>query len=84
MSFFVNSDNLVLLSVKTSDDGSRSMSDVLVVASKIKALIKKESEMNTAASVMDALSKVVEREIKKAIERAKTEKRKTVMDRDFE
>jgi histone H3/H4 len=60
------------------------MSDVLVVASKIKALIKKESEMNTAASVMDALSKVVEREIKKAIERAKTEKRKTVMDRDFE
>jgi histone H3/H4 len=60
------------------------MSEVLVVASKVKALIKKQSEMNTSASVMDALSKIVEREISRAIERAKADKRKTVMDRDFE
>jgi histone H3/H4 len=40
--------------------------------------------MNTAASVMEALSKVVEREVSKAIEKAKADKRKTVMDRDFE
>ncbi len=60
------------------------MSEVLVVASKVKALIKKQSEMNTSANVMDALSKIVEREVAKAIERAKADKRKTVMDRDFE
>ena len=60
------------------------MSEVLVVASKVKALIKKQSEMNTSANVMDALSKIVEREISRAIERAKADKRKTVMDRDFE
>jgi histone H3/H4 len=60
------------------------MSQVLVVASKVKQLIKDQSGMNTSASVMDALTKVVEREIQKAIERAKNDGRKTVMDRDFE
>lgn len=60
------------------------MSEVLVVASKVKALIKKQSDMNTSSSVMDALSKIVEREVSRAIERAKADKRKTVMDRDFE
>ena len=60
------------------------MSDVLVVASKVKQLIKKQADMNTSASVMEALSKVIEREIAKAIEKAKADKRKTVMDRDFE
>ena len=60
------------------------MSEVLVVASKVKALIKKQSDMNTSANVMDALSKIVEREVSRAIERAKADKRKTVMDRDFE
>jgi len=60
------------------------MSEVLVVASKVKALIKKQSEMNTSANVMEALTKIIEREVAKAIERAKSDKRKTVMDRDFE
>lgn len=60
------------------------MSQVLVVASKVKQLIKDQSGMNTSASVMDALTKVVEREIQKAIEKAKNDGRKTVMDRDFE
>jgi histone H3/H4 len=59
------------------------MSEVLVVASKVKQLVKSKSELNTSASVMDALSKVVEREILKAIERAKADGRKTLMDRDF-
>jgi histone H3/H4 len=56
---------------------------VLVVASKVKAFIKENSEMNTSSSVMEALSKVVERECLKAIENAKKDRRKTVMDRDF-
>jgi histone H3/H4 len=60
------------------------MSEVLVVASKVKALIKKQSEMNTSSNVMEALTKIVEREVSRAIERAKADKRKTVMDRDFE
>jgi histone H3/H4 len=59
------------------------MSDTLVVASKIKAFIKKNSEMSTSANVMDVLTKIVERECLKAIENAKQDKRKTVMDRDF-
>lgn len=58
------------------------MSQVLVVASKVKAYIKEKSGMNTSAAVMEALSKVVEKECDKAIENAKDEKRKTVMDRD--
>lgn len=59
------------------------MSQILVVASKVKAYIKEKSGMNTSATVMEALSKVIERECDKAIENAKDEKRKTVMDRDI-
>jgi len=60
------------------------MSEVLVVASKVKKLIKDKSGMNTSGAVMEALSKVIEREVQKAIEKAQSDKRKTVMDRDFE
>ncbi|MGE5196489.1 MAG: hypothetical protein ACM3JI_04075 [Anaerolineae bacterium] len=59
------------------------MSETLVVASKVKVFIKKHSDMNTSASVMAELTKIVERECLKAIEHAKNDKRKTVMDRDF-
>lgn len=59
------------------------MSEVLVVASKIKKLVKTQANMSTASNVMEALSKIVEREVAKAIENAKGDKRKTVMDRDF-
>lgn len=60
------------------------MSQVLVVASKVKAYIKEKSGgMNTSASVVDALTKIIEEECDKAIANAKDDKRKTVMDRDF-
>ncbi len=59
------------------------MSDTLVVVSKVKAFIKASSGMNVSASVSDALTKIVEKECLKAIEGAKAEGRKTVMDRDF-
>jgi histone H3/H4 len=59
------------------------MSETLVVVSKVKAFIKKHGDMNTSGAVMDVLTKVVERECLKAIEHAKNDKRKTVMDRDF-
>lgn len=60
------------------------MSGQLVVASKVKAIIKEKSGMNTSSSVMEALSRIVEKECDKAISRAHQAKRKTVMDRDFE
>ena len=59
------------------------MSEVLVVASKVKKFIKDDSGMSTSATVMEALTKVVERACKEAIEKAQADKRKTVMDRDF-
>lgn len=70
------------LAVENFDDGE-DMAEVLVVASKVKNFIKEKSGMNTSATVMEALSKAVERECERAIENAKKDKRKTVMDRDF-
>lgn len=59
------------------------MSEVLVVASKIKKFIKDKGDMNTSGAVMEVLTKIIEKECQKAIESAKQDKRKTVMDRDF-
>ena len=59
------------------------MSEILVVASKVKQFVKAKSDLNTSASVMEALSKIVESELSQAIERAKADGRKTLMDRDF-
>lgn len=59
------------------------MAEVLVVSSKVKKYIKDKAEMNVSASVMNALTDIVMRECDRAIENARSEKRKTVMDRDF-
>ncbi len=58
--------------------------EILVVVSKIKKKIKEMSGMNTSASAMEALTRVIEKECEKAINKAKSEGRKTVMNRDFE
>lgn len=58
------------------------MSDSYVVASKIKKYIKEKSACNTSGSTMDALTQRVTQIIDKAIENAKADGRKTVMDRD--
>lgn len=57
--------------------------DVLIVASKLKAYIRARSGMNTAESVLDELSAIVREHADRAIEHARSEGRKTVMDRDF-
>ncbi len=57
--------------------------DVLIVASKLKDYIRAKSEMNTSASVIDILSDVVRECCDEAIESAKRDGRKTVLDRDF-
>lgn len=59
------------------------MSETLIVVSKVKKLIKEKAELNTSASAVDALSQIVEKEILKAVQKAKDANRKTVLDRDF-
>ena len=59
------------------------MADVLVVASKIKKYIKEKGGMNTSANSMDALSQLIAKACDQAIEKARNDGRKTVMDRDF-
>ncbi len=58
------------------------MSEILVVASKVKKYVKEKAQMNTSGSTMDALTILVAKAIDQAIEHAKTDGRKTVMDRD--
>lgn len=57
--------------------------EVLLVVSKLKNYIRSRAEMNTASSVAPALSEIVRKLCDKAIENAKKDGRKTVMDRDF-
>lgn len=59
-------------------------SETLVVASKLKNYIREKSGMNTSAAVIDVLSNKLRSMCDQAVERAKQDGRKTVMDRDFE
>lgn len=57
--------------------------DVLVVASKLKSYVREKSGMNTSASVLTALSDRIRGLCDEAIDRARSDGRKTVKDRDF-
>lgn len=58
--------------------------EILVVVSKLKNYIKEKSGgMNTSSAVADVLSSKVRELCDRAIENAKGDGRKTVMDRDF-
>ena len=61
-----------------------SENDVLVVVSKLKTYIRSRSDMNTAGNVAPKLSEIVRRLCDQAIEQARNDGRKTVMDRDFD
>jgi hypothetical protein len=65
----------------TSSAGSN---EVLVVVSKLKNYIRATSGMNTSGSCAEVLSELVRSLCNQAIERAKSDGRKTVMDRDFQ
>lgn len=56
---------------------------ILVVASKLKAYIKSEHGLNTAANVMPKLSELIRRLADEAAANAVRDQRKTLMDRDF-
>lgn len=64
-------------------NNSHSEKEILVVVSKVKKYIRSVSGMNTAGSVAPALSDIIRRLCDQAIEKAKTDGRKTIMDRDF-
>lgn len=57
--------------------------EALVVASKVKKMIKDEAGLSTSSQAIDQLTVRVQAVCNKAIENAKNDKRKTVMDRDF-
>lgn len=58
--------------------------EVLVIASRLKDYVQQKSEYNTSASVMDVLSDYLRLVCDRAIENARADGRKTIMDRDFE
>lgn len=58
--------------------------EVLLVVSKLKSYIRAQSEFNTAGNVAPKLSDIVRSLCDRAIENARKEGRKTVMDRDFD
>lgn len=67
----------------SSPSSARIPKDILIVASKLKDYIRAKSEMNTSGDVMEILSDIVRMECDRAIDHARREGRKTVMDRDF-
>ena len=69
---------------ESSAVGEAREEDILIVASKLKQYVKEKYDMNTSANVMEALSRIVRRQTDQAVARARSEGRKTLMDRDFE
>lgn len=58
--------------------------EVLIIASRLKEYITAKSDFNTSSSVMDVLSDFVRLICDRAIDEARADGRRTVMDRDFQ
>jgi hypothetical protein len=67
----------------TSGGGTEMPQDVLIVVSKLKAYIKSKSGMNTSDGIVPVLSNLVREICDRAIESARSDGRKTVLDRDI-
>ncbi|MAI77592.1 MAG: hypothetical protein ACJZ7Z_04460 [Myxococcota bacterium] len=57
--------------------------EVIVVASKVKSYIKNQGEMKTSANVLQTLSDRIRTLCDEAMENARSDGRKTVLDRDI-
>jgi histone H3/H4 len=57
--------------------------EMLVVVSKLKAYVRAAAEMNTGDAVAEVLSEKLRDLCDRAIERARADGRKTVLERDF-
>lgn len=75
---------IIVNSPRPEAGGTANEEDILIVASKLKQYIKDKHDMNTSANVMEILSKIVRRHTDDAAAKARSEGRKTVMDRDYE
>lgn len=64
--------------------GVHAPQEVLIIASRLKEYISARSEFNTSAAVMDVLSDHVRELCDRAIDEARKEGRKTVLERDFD
>jgi len=62
---------------------NQEIAETLVVASKVKKMIKEDAGLSTSAQAIDQLTIRIQTICTQAIENAKSDKRKTVMDRDF-
>lgn len=71
-------------STVSSANKAQAPQEVLIIASRLKEYIQARSEFNTSASVMDVLSDHVRILCDRAIDQARAEGRKTVLDRDFD
>ncbi len=58
--------------------------EILVIASRLKEYVSAKSDMNTSANVMEVLSDYMRVLCDRAIDHARSEGRKTLMDRDFD
>jgi len=74
---------IVSSSPAANSSGKSIPKDVLIVASKLKSYVKAKHDLSTSAGVFDKLSDIVRRECDRAVDNAKAEGRKTLMDRDF-
>lgn len=57
--------------------------ETLIVVSKLKKYIRESAGMSTSSSVAEVLTERVRQLCDDAIQKAKDDRRKTVMDRDF-
>ena len=58
--------------------------EVLIIASRLKEYISAKADFNTSADVMEILSEYVRHLCNQAIDQARSEGRKTVLERDFD
>lgn len=65
-------------------NSAQNETDVLVVVSKLKNYVRSKADMNTSGNVAPKLSNIIRRLCDEAIEKARRDGRKTLMDRDFE
>ncbi len=73
----------IMVSSSTSQTKREIPRDILIVASKLKNYVKDKHDLNTSGNVMERLSDIVRYFCDQAVDRARSEGRKTLMDRDF-
>ena len=66
----------------TSTAGASAAEEVLIVSSRLKAYVNARAGMNTSERVLDPLSDIVRDFVDRAIENARRDGRKTLLDRD--